>query len=214
MIDIFRIRMSEKSFIEYQKDYKELLKAKANKQQWKESMQKRKTFERNIYFKRYYESMNNQYDYIEFKHIINKYLSQYIVNDRNLQLFYCCSLYTGLIIETALNDELKAANVQTAQSFYLDNYCKADIQINGVNYQIKNITYLNYKDRLELYTEKGVKFLFYVLKGNNIYFIAEGNRIAHSGADVEQMKEYGIYNYITASELIKELAERGISNVN
>jgi hypothetical protein len=49
-------------------------------------------------------------------------------------MFYYCSTYIGLIIETLLNDELRAAGAITQQSYTLDMNYKTDIVINGIGY--------------------------------------------------------------------------------
>lgn len=210
MIDILAVRMNAENFTEFCRDYKELLKAKSNKDNWRQAMQSRKNIAKEPYLKRIYERLDYSYNYIGYKQAIyNTNLKVYIQNNKALALFYTIGTYIGHIVEQSIADELAALDVKIEQSFVLDNVFKTDIKAANICYQVKNISYLNYKPQLNEYAANDVQFIFYVLKDDNIYFVADKERITHTAADVEQMQSYGIYKYITAEQLINELAQRG-----
>ena len=215
MIDILQKYMSADNFLEFTRDYKNLYAARANKDSWKASMQSRKQIEKEPFLKRLYERLCYSYDYKSFKQAVNNTnLFEYIEKDNNLKLFYQCSTYLGLIIETALNDEVLRAGAITEQSFDLDINYKTDIRVNNINYQIKNITYLNYKDQLDRYREKNVQFIFYKIQKDNIYFISFSGNVSFNTDLVETMNIYNTYDTVTAKELIDILSKRGIDNGN
>ena len=208
MIEIITKHMSANNLQMFIEDYQALMKAKANKEEWRKSMQSRRTIKEPL-LKRIYERLYNRYDYYSYKRALNKTdLFYYMERDINLQLFYYCSTYIGLVIETALNDELMAAGVNTEQSFTLDMQYKTDILVNGIKYQIKNITYLNYKDQLQKYKDNNVMFIFYKVDYDNISFISCGGQYAFSANDVFTMSDKDYYNIIPAEQMIQRLAGR------
>lgn len=200
--------MSADNFQSFIEDYQKLIKAKGNKYNWKQSMQSRRTIKEPL-LKRIFERLGNEYDYNNYKNAINKtILYDYMEKDVNLQMFYYCSTYIGLIIETLLNDELRAAGAITQQSYTLDMNYKTDIVINGIGYQIKNITYLNYKDQLQKYKNNNVMFIFYKVDDYNISFISCGGQISFNANDVFTMSADDYYYYIPAAQMIERLARK------
>lgn len=202
MIEVFRKYMTAENFIEYMQDYNKLYAAKQNKENWKASMQKRKGIKEPI-LRNIIERINNAYDYKAFKKAVNKTnLLSYMIEDENLRLFFQCSIYTGFLIETALNDEVKSKGAITEQSFNLDMNQKTDIKINNINYQIKAITYCNYHDKIDIYKKNKVQFIFYTIDKNNINFIMKDNKASFSADEVETMVVYDKYDRVAAAVFV------------
>lgn len=223
MINIIKANMDERAFAHFMRDFERLYICKNDASLWRKAFSKR-TNEPPIY-KDYFDVLASPFDYCTYKSmILDTFNIEYSIEQiedealkEALTLFYTIDTYIGFIVEHILYKKALSITDDVLKDNELDRIKKVDLMINNRQFQIKNLSFIDYyclNNNLDYFLRANpqLNFIFYRQTKDNLYFVTLNDLPFVFISELKELSAFCLPKNITIDNYAEMVCAAAVNN--